>query len=78
VALLEGTDVCFAPVVPLSEAHAHPHNAARQAFVDVQGVRQPAPAPRFSRTPSGIQGPAPAQAKAVGDVLGRWVSIAGA
>jgi alpha-methylacyl-CoA racemase len=72
VALLEGTDVCFAPVVPLSEAHAHPHNAARQAFVDVQGVRQPAPAPRFSRTPSGIQGPAPAQAVAASQVAARW------
>jgi alpha-methylacyl-CoA racemase len=72
VALLEGTDVCFAPVLPLSEAPAHPHNAARKAFVDIEGVRQPAPAPRFSRTPSAIQGPAPSEPAAAADVLARW------
>jgi alpha-methylacyl-CoA racemase len=49
-ALLEGTDVCFAPVLSLPEAAAHPHNVARGTFVDVGGVRQSAPAPRFSRT----------------------------
>ena len=57
--LLEGTDVCFAPVLTLSEAPSHPHNAARQTFVTVDGTVQPAPAPRFSRTPSAI-GPRPA------------------
>jgi crotonobetainyl-CoA:carnitine CoA-transferase CaiB-like acyl-CoA transferase len=51
-ALLEGTDVCFAPVLTLAEAPTHPHLAARQAFITVDGVPQPAPAPRFSRTPS--------------------------
>ncbi len=50
--LLEGTDSCFAPVLSIPEAAAHPHNVARQAFVEVDGVVQPAPAPRFSRTPS--------------------------
>lgn len=50
-ALLEGTDVCFAPVLDMDEAPRHPHNAARGTFVDVDGVTQPAPAPRFSRTP---------------------------
>jgi alpha-methylacyl-CoA racemase len=50
-ALLEGTDVCFAPVLDMDEAPRHPHNAARATFVDVDGVTQPAPAPRFSRTP---------------------------
>jgi alpha-methylacyl-CoA racemase len=50
-ALLEGTDVCFAPVLDMDEAPRHPHNAARRTFVDVDGVTQPAPAPRFSRTP---------------------------
>ncbi|MFS2018138.1 CaiB/BaiF CoA transferase family protein [Massilia sp. CT11-108] len=50
-ALLEGTDVCFAPVLDMDEAPRHPHNAARKTFVDVDGVTQPAPAPRFSRTP---------------------------
>jgi len=49
-ALLEGTDVCFAPVLSLPEAMAHPHNTARGTFVDVAGVMQSAPAPRFSRT----------------------------
>ncbi|MDL2354902.1 MAG: CaiB/BaiF CoA-transferase family protein [Pseudomonadota bacterium] len=49
-ALLEGTDVCFAPVLDMAEAPAHPHNAARATFIDIDGVLQPAPAPRFSRT----------------------------
>lgn len=49
--LLEGTDVCFAPVLDFSEAPQHPHNVARQTFVEIDGVVQPAPAPRFSRTP---------------------------
>ena len=48
--VLEGTDVCFAPVLSMDEAHAHPHNAARSAFIDVGGMRQPAPAPRFGGT----------------------------
>ena len=48
--LMEMTDVCFAPVLSLSEAAVHPHNVARQTFVDINGVTQPAPAPRFSRT----------------------------
>ncbi len=48
--ILEGTDVCFAPVLEPDEAPEHPHNAARQTFVDLGGVTQPAPAPRFSRT----------------------------
>jgi alpha-methylacyl-CoA racemase len=43
--------VCFAPVLDMDEAPRHPHNAARATFVDVDGVTQPAPAPRFSRTP---------------------------
>jgi crotonobetainyl-CoA:carnitine CoA-transferase CaiB-like acyl-CoA transferase len=47
---LEGTDVCFAPVLSMQEAHAHPHNQARGAFIEVDGVRQPAPAPRFGTT----------------------------
>lgn len=76
-AALEGTDACFAPVLALSEAAGHRHNQARQAFVDVEGVRQPAPAPRFSRTPSSIQGAAPAQAEPMREVLARWASSAG-
>ena len=53
--LLEGTDACVAPVLSLAEAPEHPHLRARGSFVEVDGVRQPAPAPRFSRTPSAIQ-----------------------
>ena len=48
--LMEHTDVCFAPVLRLDEAYEHPHNVARQTFVEVDGLKQPAPAPRFSRT----------------------------
>lgn len=48
--LMETTDVCFAPVLDLDEAPRHPHNLARETFVDREGVMQPAPAPRFSRT----------------------------
>jgi len=48
--LLEGTDSCFAPVLTMTEATTHPHNVARQTFVEVDGVVQPAPAPRFDRT----------------------------
>jgi alpha-methylacyl-CoA racemase len=48
--LLEGTDVCFAPVLDLDEAHRHPHLQARRTYIDVAGIMQPAPAPRFSRT----------------------------
>ena len=51
-ALLEGSDACFAPVLDWDEAPLHPHNQSRQAFVTVDGVLQPAPAPRFSRTPA--------------------------
>jgi len=48
--LMEGSDVCFAPVLTLQEAIDHPHNRARNTFIEVDGVVQPAPAPRFSRT----------------------------
>lgn len=58
-ALMGGTDVCFAPVLNLDEAPKHPHNVARAAFVELGGVTQPAPAPRFLATPGAIQGPPP-------------------
>lgn len=58
--LLEGTDTCFAPVLALREAPSHPHLAARGTFVTVDGIVQPAPAPRFSRTPAAI-GPRPVE-----------------
>ena len=56
-ALMEHTDVCFAPVLTMSEAAAHPHNVARRTIVDVAGVKQPAPAPRFSRTVAALDRP---------------------
>jgi alpha-methylacyl-CoA racemase len=60
-AIMLGTDVCYAPVLSLAEAPKHPHNVARETFVEIGGVTQPAPAPRFSRTPPRVQGaPAPA------------------
>jgi len=58
-ALLEGTDVCFAPVLTLEEAARHPHNAARKTFFERDGVLQPSPAPRFSRTAPDRPAPAP-------------------
>ena len=58
-AILEGTDACFAPVLEMDEAPAHHHHRARKTFVDLAGVVQPAPAPRFSSTPGAIQGPPP-------------------
>jgi alpha-methylacyl-CoA racemase len=53
--IMEGTDVCFAPVLSMAEAPHHPHNKAREAFVEIAGITQPAPAPRFSITPGGVQ-----------------------
>lgn len=56
-ARLEGTDVCFAPVLDMDEAPAHPHLRARGTFVEVDGIPQPGAAPRFSETPSGLRSP---------------------
>lgn len=56
-ALMEGTDVCFAPVLTMSEAARHPHNVARSTFLELDGVVQPAPAPRFSRTAARVTSP---------------------
>jgi alpha-methylacyl-CoA racemase len=58
--IMDATDVCFAPVLDLTETAAHPHNAARQTFVEIEGVVQPAPAPRFSATPGAIRAISPA------------------
>ena len=69
-ALLEGSDACFAPVLDWDEAPRHPHNLARETHVEVDGVLQPAPAPRFSRTPA-AQPTAPGSPPAR-QVLARW------
>jgi alpha-methylacyl-CoA racemase len=58
--IMTGTDVCFGPVLSIDEAPRDPHNQARQTFVEVAGITQPAPAPRFSATPGQVQGPPPA------------------
>lgn len=55
--IMEGSDICFAPVLSMSEAPHHPHNVARQSFVEIDGVKQPAPAPKFSRTQAEVQRP---------------------
>ena len=56
-AVFDGTDACASPVLSPWEAHEHPHNQARGTFVEVDGLVQPGPAPRFSRTPSEISRP---------------------
>jgi alpha-methylacyl-CoA racemase len=55
--VMEGSDVCFAPVLTYQEAARHPHNVHRSTFVEVAGITQPAPAPRFSRTEVAVGGP---------------------
>ncbi len=71
-ALMEGTDVCFAPVLDLDETPGHPHHRARGGFVEVAGVVQPAPAPRLSRTPGNVRGPAAAAGRHTDEVLADW------
>ena len=56
-AIMEQTDICFAPVLRMSEAFSHPHNVHRQSFVEIDGIAQPAPAPRFLGTPTRVQRP---------------------
>lgn len=58
-ALFADSDACVSPVLSPWEAHEHPHNKERETFVQVGGIRQPAPAPRFSRTPAPVPRPAP-------------------
>jgi alpha-methylacyl-CoA racemase len=70
--VFEGSDACVAPVLSLTEAGAHPHLAARETFVDVAGVVQPAPAPRFSRTVAPLPTPPPAIGADTADVLRDW------
>jgi alpha-methylacyl-CoA racemase len=71
-ALLEGTDVCFAPVLDMAEAPAHPHNQARATFVEVDGVTQPAPAPRFSRSKPEVRGAASKPGADSAAILADW------
>jgi alpha-methylacyl-CoA racemase len=67
--IMEGTDICFAPILTMAEAPKHPHMAARGVFVERHGVTQPAPAPRFARTPSNIREPEVAD---IGGLVTAW------
>ncbi len=69
---MEGTDVCFAPVLSLTEAATHPHNQARENFVEVAGISQPAPAPRFSRTPGRVTSPPAVPGEHTDTALADW------
>jgi len=71
-AIMENTDICFAPVLTLEEAPRYHHNEERNAFVEVGGQLHPAPAPRFSRTPSSIKGPAPRPGANTEAALAAW------
>ncbi|MEE2777658.1 MAG: CoA transferase, partial [Acidobacteriota bacterium] len=70
--IMEGSDVCFAPVLDLDEAPTHEHNKTRETFVTIDEVTQPNAAPRFSRTPGGIQGPPPAAGEHNDAALADW------
>jgi len=66
-ALLEGTDACFAPVLDLADVPDHPHMQARDAYIEIDGLIQAAPAPRFSRTPGQVQ-----PARDAGEMIAAW------
>jgi alpha-methylacyl-CoA racemase len=70
--LFDGSDTCVTPVLALSDASAHPHNQARNAFIEVDGVLQQAPAPRFSRTPSSVPTPPPQPGADWDEVAESW------
>jgi len=70
--IMEGSDVCFAPVLSMEEAPKHPHNRHRATFVEVEGVVQPGPAPRFSRTPGEVQRPPASPGEHTEEALRDW------
>jgi alpha-methylacyl-CoA racemase len=70
--LMEGTDVCFAPVLDLHEAPQHPHNRARETYIEIGGMTQPAPAPRFSRTKPEVRHPSHMPGADIDTVLKDW------
>jgi alpha-methylacyl-CoA racemase len=70
--IMEGSDVCFAPVLSMTEAQRHPHIRARNTFVEVAGSNQPAPAPRFSRSSTAISGPPPHAGQHTDEALADW------
>jgi alpha-methylacyl-CoA racemase len=70
--VFEGSDACFAPVLSWSEARRDPHNAFRKSFVKVSEVEQPAPAPRFSRTPAQVRRAPPERGEGGAQALQEW------
>ena len=76
-AVFDGSDACFAPVLSWSEARGDAHNAFRKSFTTVSGVEQPAPAPRFSRTPPAVRRPPPERGQGGAEALSEWGFTAG-
>jgi alpha-methylacyl-CoA racemase len=72
VEIMQQTDICFAPVLRMSEALQHPHNRHRESFVEIDGIPQPAPAPRFLGTPTRVQRPPARVGEHTGAVLRDW------
>jgi alpha-methylacyl-CoA racemase len=70
--LMEGTDLCFAPVLNYREAPAHPHNAARNTYIDIDGLTQPAPAPRFARSDCATPSSPSSEGADTQEVLTQW------
>lgn len=70
--IMEGTDICFAPVLDMDEAPQHAHNAARETFIEIDGVTQHAPAPRFSRTENATPTGPPKAGEHTAEILGAW------
>jgi len=71
-AIFAGSDACFAPVLSFAESSRHPHVAARASSIEVGGIAQPAPAPRFDRTPSEAPSPPPERGSGGADALRSW------
>ena len=76
-AIMEGSDICFAPILVLDEAPEHPHMKARGTFAEIDGVVQPAPAPRFSRTPGAVRRPPSPPGADTDEALVAWGFAAG-
>ena len=71
-AIMEGSDVCFAPILDMDEAPEHPHNKSRETFIQIEGVTQHAPAPRFSRSVNDTPGPPPIAGAHTDEILASW------
>ena len=72
IKLMEGTDVCFAPVLTMQEAIRHQHNVDRKSFIEIDGITQPAPTPRFSNSPPGLPTPPPFPGQNSREILESW------